>query len=60
MAAYSNYEHKMIGEKAALPAKKKEALIEGMPTSFEEPRQQVIYELTQTLIAPRVVSVGLF
>ena len=29
------------------------ALIAGLPTTFEEPRQQVVYELTIALIAPR-------
>jgi 4-carboxymuconolactone decarboxylase len=58
-AAYSNYEHEMIGEKAGLPPEKVQALIAGLPTSFEEPRQQVAYEMTCALIAPRVVPTGL-
>ena len=37
-----------------------EALIAGLPTRFEEPRQQVTYELALTLVAPRVVPVGLY
>jgi alkylhydroperoxidase family enzyme len=41
-----------------LPAEKVQALIAGLPTSFEDLRQQVIYEITQTLIAPRVLYVG--
>lgn len=27
----------------------------GLPTSFEDPREQVVYELTVALIGPRVV-----
>src|ERR1700688_4420337 len=59
-AAYSNYEHEMIGEKAGLPPEKAQALIAGLPTSFEDPRQQVVYEMTCALIAPRVVPTGLY
>ena len=59
-AAYSTYEHEMIGEKAGLPPEKVQALIAGLPTSFEDPRQQVAYEMTCALIAPRVVPTGLY
>jgi 4-carboxymuconolactone decarboxylase len=31
-----------------------------LPTSFEDPRQQVVYELAATLAAARVVPLGLF
>ena len=42
-AAYSNYEHEKIGEEAGgLPAGKVEALIAGLPTGFDDPRQQVV------------------
>ena len=61
LAAYSNYEHEMIAEeKGGLPAGKVEALIAGLPTSFDDPRQQVVYELVSALIAPRVVPTGLY
>ena len=43
-----------------LPPDKVEALIAGLPTSFDDPRQQVIYDLTQALIGPRVVPTGLY
>jgi 4-carboxymuconolactone decarboxylase len=59
-AAYSNYEHEMIGEKAGLPPEKVQELIAGLPTSFENPRQQVVYQMTCALIAPRVVPTGLY
>src|SRR5580658_11216378 len=38
----------------------RDALIAGLPTSFEYPRQQVVYELASALAAARVVPVGLF
>ncbi len=61
LAAYSNYEHEKIGEKQGhLPPEKTQALIAGLPTSFDDPRQQVVYELASTLGAPRVVPLGLY
>ena len=42
-AAYSNYEHEMIGERAGLPPEKVQALISGLHTSLDDPRQQVVY-----------------
>ena len=60
-AAYSNYEHEKISEeKGHLPAEKVEALIAGLPTSFDDPRQQIVYELASTLAAQRIVPTGLF
>ena len=59
-AAYSNYEHEMIGERAGLPPEKVQALIAGLHTSFDDPRQQVVYDVTCTLITPRIVPTGLY
>jgi hypothetical protein len=42
------------------PAEKVQALIAGLYTSFDDPRQQVVCDMTATLIAPRVVPQGLF
>lgn len=59
--AYANHEHEIIGvEKGGLAPEKVEALIAGLPTSFDDPRQQVVYELTSALIAARVVPLGLY
>ena len=61
LAAYSNYEHEKIGEEQGhLPAEKVQAIVAGLPTSFEDPRQQVIYELSLALATPRVVPTGLY
>ncbi len=61
LAAYSNYEHEMIGEYLGhLPPGKVGALIANLPTCFDDPRQQVVYELATTLAQPRIVPVGLF
>ena len=59
-AGYSNAEHEEIGKQAGLPAEKVQALVAGLPTSFGDPRQQIIYEITQTLIAPRRLPEGLY
>ena len=59
MAAYANYEHEKIGEKAGgLEAVKVEALISDLPTRFDDERQEVIYRLATTLARPRVVPTG--
>lgn len=58
--AYTNHEHEKIGvEMGQLAPEKVAAIIGGLPTSFDDPRQQVVYELASTLAAARVVSVGL-
>ena len=51
----------LIADKAGgLPAEKVESIIAGLPTAFDDPRQQVVYELASALVAPRVVPNGLF
>jgi 4-carboxymuconolactone decarboxylase len=61
LAAYGNYEHEMIGERfGGLAPEKLQALITGLPTSFDDARQQLIYELTVALITPRLVPLGLY
>jgi 4-carboxymuconolactone decarboxylase len=58
---YANYEHEIIGERDGhLDPHRVEALIAGLPTSFDEPRQQVVYELASALVAPRIVPLGLY
>jgi 4-carboxymuconolactone decarboxylase len=60
-AAYSNYEHEWIAEDFGhLEPETVERLIAGLPTSFDDPRQQVVYELASTLAAARIVPRGLF
>jgi len=58
---YANYEHEKIGvEKGGLAPETVQALIAGRPVSFDDPRQQVVYELATTLVAPRFVPLGLY
>ena len=61
LAAYSNFEHEKIGEQQGhLPPHNIQALIAGLPTSFDDPRQQIVYELASTLAVPRVVPTGMY
>ena len=61
IAAYSNYEHEIIAEdKDKLPPEKVEALIANLPTSFDDEREQLVYELATTLAQPRIVPQGMF
>ncbi|OBB95284.1 carboxymuconolactone decarboxylase family protein [Mycobacterium sp. 852002-40037_SCH5390672] len=60
-SAYASYEHEIIGERdGGLDARCVAALIAGLPTSFSDPRQQVVYDLASTLLAGRVVPMGLY
>jgi 4-carboxymuconolactone decarboxylase len=60
-SAYANYEHEIIAEGGGgLDPRDVQAMIAGLPTSFDDPRQQVIYELTSALVAARVVPLGLY
>jgi 4-carboxymuconolactone decarboxylase len=59
--AYANYEHELIAERDGhLDAQRVQALIAGLSTSFDHPREQVVYELASALMAARVVPVGLY
>jgi 4-carboxymuconolactone decarboxylase len=58
---YANYEHEKIGvESGGLAPETVGALIAGRPVSFDDPRQQVVYELACALVAPRFVPLGLY
>ena len=59
-AAYSNYEHEMIGQEAGLSADQAASLIAGLPVRFDDKRQQVVHEVATALIAGRRLPRGLF
>jgi 4-carboxymuconolactone decarboxylase len=60
-APYANYEHEKIGVKqGGLTPETVEAIIGGRPVTFDDPRQQVVYELADTLVTPRFVPQGLY
>ena len=57
---YPTHAHERAGKAAGLPADKVEALLSGLPTSFDDKREQVIYEMAKCLSESRWVSKGLF
>jgi len=59
-SAYPTNAHERAGKAAGLPADKVEALLSGLPTSFDDKREQVIYEMAKCLSESRWVSKGLY
>jgi 4-carboxymuconolactone decarboxylase len=59
-SAYPTSAHERAGKAAGLPADKVEALIAGLPTSFSDPREQVVYEMATALSNARWVPKGLY
>ena len=60
-AAYANYEHERIAERLGqLDPQKVEGLIAGLPVAFDDPRQQIVYELASALVACRIPPTGMF
>jgi 4-carboxymuconolactone decarboxylase len=57
---YPTNAHERAGKAAGLPADKVEALLSGLPTSFDDKREQVIYEMAKCLSESRWVSKGLY
>ena len=59
-SAYPTNAHERAGKAAGLPADKVEAMLSGLPTSFDDTREQVVYEMAVCLSNARWVSKGLF
>ncbi len=57
---YPTNAHERAGKAAGLPNDKVEALLSGLPTSFDDKREQVIYEMAKCLSESRWVSKGLY
>ncbi len=51
--------HEKRGKEVGLPADAVEAMMAGLPTSFADPREQVVYEVAVSLASGRIVSQGL-
>ncbi len=58
--AYATDAHEKHAKKSGLPADKVEAILSGLPASFDDKREQVIYEMSICLANARWVSKGLF
>ena len=59
-AAYPTSAHERAAKAAGLPSDKVEALLSGLPTSFSDTREQVVYEMATCLAKARWVSKGLY
>ena len=51
--------HEARGKEVGLPAASVEAIICGLPASFEDPREQAVYEVSMALANNRIVPQGL-
>jgi 4-carboxymuconolactone decarboxylase len=59
-SAYPTNAHERRGKEVGLPAEKVEAMLSGLPTSFADEREQVVYEMAICLNKSRSVSKGLY
>ncbi|MBM3220173.1 MAG: carboxymuconolactone decarboxylase [Candidatus Rokubacteria bacterium] len=59
-SAYPAAAHERRGKEVGLPAATVEAMMAGLPVSFPDAREQVVYELATTLAGERLVSQGLY
>jgi len=57
---YPTNAHERAGKAAGLPGEKVEALLSGLPTSFDDKREQAVYEMATCLANSRWVSKGLY
>jgi len=58
--AYATHAHEKAAKAAGLPADKVEAILSGLPASFNDRREQVVYEIATCLANARWVSQGLY
>ena len=59
-AAYPTNAHERAAKAAGLPNDKVEAILSGLPTSFSDKREQLVYEIAICLTNSRWVSKGLY
>ena len=59
-SAYPAAAHERRGKEVGLPAPTVDAMITGLPVSFADPREQVVYEMAMALAGGRLVSQGLY
>jgi len=59
-SAYPSLAHERIAKAAGLPDDQVEAILSGLPTSFDDMREQVVYEMAICLTNARWVSKGLY
>src|SRR2546425_12056131 len=59
-SAYPAAAHEKRGKEVGLSAPAVEAMIAGLPASFADPREQVVYEVAMALAGGQLVSQGLY
>src|SRR5688500_125292 len=59
-SAYPSAAHERRGKEVGLPAAAVDAIIAGLPVSFTNVREQVVYEMAMTLAGGRLASQGLY
>src|ERR687884_2140641 len=59
-SAYPTNAHERAAKAAGLPSDKVEAILSGLPTSFSDTREQVVYEMAMCLVNSRWVPQGLY
>ena len=59
-SAYPTNAHERRGKEVGLPADKVEAMLSGLPTSFSDEREQIVYEMAICPSNSRWVSKGLY
>jgi 4-carboxymuconolactone decarboxylase len=59
-SAYPTAAHERRGKEVGLPADKVEAMLAGLPTSFSDEREQIVYEIAICLSNSLWVSKGLY
>lgn len=59
-SAYPTNAHERAAKAAGLPSDKVEAILSGLPTSFSDKREQVVYEMATCLANARWVPQGLY
>jgi 4-carboxymuconolactone decarboxylase len=59
-SAYPTAAHERRGKEVGLPAHQVEAIVAGLPTSFTDEREQVVYEMGMALANARWVPRGLY
>jgi 4-carboxymuconolactone decarboxylase len=59
-SAYPTAAHERRGKEVGLPAATVEAIVAGLPASFTDAREQVVYEVAMALAAGRLIPQGLY
>ncbi len=59
-SAYPNAAHEKRGKEVGLPEAAVEAIVAGLPTSFNGQREQMVYEVAMALASERLVPQGLY